>query len=196
MSVPLVRIGDLAEQVRGVTYSKADASKTPKPGFLPVLRAGNITDSGLIFDDLVYVPERRISAKQRVRANDLVVAASSGSLDVVGKAAPAKHDFSGGFGAFCKVLRPNAKVHATYFAQFFKTQDYRRRVSALAAGANINNLRNEHLDEMLVPLPPLAAQRRIADILDKADALRAQRRAALAELDTLTHRPTRTVAFR
>jgi len=39
---------------------------------------------------------------------------------------------------------------------------------------------------LLVPLPPLAEQRRIAEVLDRAEALRAKRRAALAQLDTLT----------
>jgi type I restriction enzyme S subunit len=186
MRVRLVRVGDLAEQVRGVTYSKEDASTTPQRGYLPVLRAGNITDDGLVFNGLVFVPSERISNKQKVRRHDVVVAASSGSLDVVGKTAAAQADFNGGFGAFCKVLRPNSKVHPGYFAQFFKTQDYRRRVSALAAGANINNLRNEHLDEMQIPLPPVVDQRRIAEMLDRADALRAKRRAALAQLDSLT----------
>jgi type I restriction enzyme S subunit len=186
MSAPLARVGDLATQVRGVSYGKEDASATPLPGYLPVLRAGNITDNGLVFDDLVFVPAERISTQQRVRRDDVVVAASSGSLDVVGKAAPALADFEGGFGAFCKVLRPTAKVHPRYFAHFFKTQDYRRRVSALAAGANINNLRNEHLDEMQIPVPSLTEQQKIAEVLDRGEALRAKRRAAIAQLDTLT----------
>lgn len=186
MTLPMARIGDLAEQVRGVSYGKEDASKVQLKGYLPVLRAGNITDTGLTYEDLVYVPSARISEKQKVRRGDIVVAASSGSLDVVGKAAPALQDFDGGFGAFCKVLRPNSKVDAKYFAQFFKRPEYRRNVSALAAGANINNLRNEHLDDMLVPVPPLVQQRRIAAILDQADALRAKRREALEQLDNLT----------
>ena len=150
------------------------------------MRAGNITDEGLVFDDLVFVPKERISEKQMIRCHDVVIAASSGSLEVVGKAAPALHDYDGAFGAFCKVLRPNTRVHPNYFAHFFKTRYYRQRVSALAAGANINNLRNEHLDDFEIPLPPLSDQRRIAEVLDMADALRAKRRAALVQLDTLT----------
>ena len=39
---------------------------------------------------------------------------------------------------------------------------------------------------MQIPLPPLAEQRRIAEVLDRAEALRAKRRAALAQLDSLT----------
>ena len=43
-----------------------------------------------------------------------------------------------------------------------------------------------YLAEVEVPLPPLPEQRRIAAILDQADTLRTQRRAALAQLDSLT----------
>ena len=179
-------VGELSTQVRGVTYGKSAAQKNPKSGYLPVLRAGNISDEGLGFDDLVFVPSNRISEKQKIRKNDVLIAASSGSLDVVGKAAQALADFEGGFGAFCKVLRPNSKVHPGYFSHFFKTKDYRTRISALASGANINNLRNEHLDEMQIPLPPLPEQRRIAEVLDRAEGLRAKRRKSIVALDDLT----------
>jgi type I restriction enzyme S subunit len=42
------------------------------------------------------------------------------------------------------------------------------------------------LEAIKIPLPPLAEQRRIAEVLDRAEALRAKRRAALAQLDSLT----------
>ncbi len=42
------------------------------------------------------------------------------------------------------------------------------------------------LRAVFIPVPDLAEQERIAEILDKADALRAKRRATLAQLDKLT----------
>jgi type I restriction enzyme S subunit len=185
MKATLHRVSDIADQIRGVTYRKQDASTSPAADFLPVLRAGNITDEGLTYNDLVYVPSSKISAKQMVRKDDIVIAASSGSINIVGKAARALEDFEGGFGAFCKILRPNKNVNPAYFSHFFKTTEYRQKVSFLAEGASINNLRNEDLNGLQIPLPPLSEQKRIAKILDATDTLRAKRREALSQLDTL-----------
>lgn len=44
----------------------------------------------------------------------------------------------------------------------------------------------DFLAHLSILLPPLPEQRRIAAILDQADALRAKRREALAQLDSLT----------
>ena len=107
-----------------------------------------------------------------LRKGDIVVATSSGSLDVVGKAASVEHDIQASFGAFCKVVRPGESADSHYLANYFKTAKYRSIISSLAAGANINNLRNEHINSLEIPLPPLAEQKRIAAILDKADAIR------------------------
>jgi len=53
-------------------------------------------------------------------------------------------------------------------------------------GGSLLRARPAHVAKIRIPAPPLPEQRRIAEILDKADALRAKRRAALAQLDTLT----------
>jgi type I restriction enzyme S subunit len=53
-------------------------------------------------------------------------------------------------------------------------------------GGSLLRARPAHVAKIEIPLPPLAEQRRIAEFLDKAEALRAKRRAALAQLDSLT----------
>ncbi|WP_168405246.1 restriction endonuclease subunit S [Acinetobacter indicus] len=182
----IVKIGNISTQIRGVSYSKSDVIANMQDGYLPVLRANNIQEQGLVLDDFVYVPESKISEKQRILAGDVIIAASSGSISLVGKAASAKEDINAGFGAFCKILRPNTElVDPRYFANYFQTQKYRQIISNLAAGANINNLKNEHLDDLEIPLPPLAEQRRIASILDQADELRQKRQQAIEKLDQL-----------
>lgn len=52
-------------------------------------------------------------------------------------------------------------------------------------GVGLKHITKGKLEEIQIPLPPLSEQRRIAAILDKADALRAKRRLAIAKLDQL-----------
>lgn len=185
MSWQHVKVGDLITQVRGVSYSSGDAIDELKDGYVELLRANNIADGHLTFDDVTYVPKSKVTEKQYLKQNDIVIAASSGSISVVGKAASFNVNRAATFGAFCKVLRPNANVDARYIANYFQTGTYRRTVSALAEGANINNLRNEHIDNLDILLPPLAHQQRIAAILDKAAEIKAKREQAIAKLDEL-----------
>ena len=60
--------------------------------------------------------------------------------------------------------------------------DYGRLVDRAAKGKTLNKAK---LKILQIPLPTLAEQKRIAGILDAADALRVRRREALAQLDTL-----------
>ena len=60
--------------------------------------------------------------------------------------------------------------------------DYDRLVDRAAKGKTLNKAK---LKLLQIPLPPLAEQKRIAGILDAADALRTKRCEALAQLDTL-----------
>jgi type I restriction enzyme S subunit len=106
-------------------------------------------------------------------------------LSVVGKAGALTNERQCTFGAFCKVLRPNSKVDPRYIANYFQTKVYRKTISSLAEGANINNLRNEHIDNLLISLPLLVEQKRIAAILDKAEEIKRKREQTIAKLDEL-----------
>lgn len=61
----------------------------------------------------------------------------------------------------------------------------RAYLESLGNGATFKEVSKAVVSRVEIPLPPLPEQRRIAAILDTADALRAKRRNAFPELDTL-----------
>lgn len=77
---------------------------------------------------------------------------------------------------------PGAKVEGRFLYHYLKTVDF----YAIAPATTVPALRKSDLERLQIPLPPLPEQRRIAAILDQAETLRTQRRAALAQLDSLT----------
>jgi type I restriction enzyme, S subunit len=182
-----VELSEVAELIRGVTYKKEQAINLPEEGFLPVLRATNITGSALTFNALVYVPAGSVSETQQLRTGDVVIASSSGSKEIVGKAGSfASSNFVGSFGAFCTGLRPSAFLSAGYFGFFFQTPSYRKSVSELSSGSNINNLKTNDLASQRFSLPPAAEQTRIVakleELLTDLDAGVAELKAAKKKL--------------
>jgi type I restriction enzyme S subunit len=106
-----------------------------------------------------------------------------------GKIAQARLSRRYGFGSTeFHVVRPrNHRADARYLAHFLRQECIRKQGESRMTGSAGQRRVPEHfLAGLTIPLLPLPEQRRIAEILDKADALRAKRRAALAQLDTLT----------
>ena len=172
------------EQIRGISYKPEDTSNEPVGGYFPVLRANNIKDNNLIFDDLVYVNVKKIKKEQEIRKGDIIVCTSSGSKDLVGKAAQAKKDLQMSFGAFCRGIRPK-NILPEYLGNYFKSPIYRKTISKLSAGANINNIKSEHLDNLEIPLPAMEEQKKIAARLDAVSDLLAKQKQLLSEQDML-----------
>ena len=85
------------------------------------------------------------------------------------------------------VMSPRGGVaHPDYFYHLLGSDVLYAEFERRAAGATVKNLNIDLVKGVEVLLPPLAEQRRIAEVLDRAEALRAKRRAALAQLDSLT----------
>jgi type I restriction enzyme S subunit len=80
------------------------------------------------------------------------------------------------------VLRPRRNIDINYLCRVLENYD----VKPFVTGTTRGKLTKGGASEIPIPLPPLPEQRRIAAVLDKADALRAKRRETLAQLDDLT----------
>lgn len=85
-------------------------------------------------------------------------------------------------------LRPKDSALDGRFLSRWLSLQFQRRVfeGMCRQWVNQATVSRDSLLSLRVPTPPLLDQRRIAEVLDRADALRVKRRAALTQLDTLT----------
>lgn len=180
----IAKLGQYIEQIRGVSYKPSDLYKELNEDSITLLRANNIQDDGLDFNNVVYVDRKCVNPNQVIKKGDILICASSGSKNLVGKASQAKEDLDMTFGAFCKLVRTN-QILPEYLGHFFRSPYYRERIANASAGVNINNIRNEHIDELKIQIPLVKEQKRIATVLDILSHLISTRRQQLAKLDEL-----------
>lgn len=134
----------------------------------------------------VLAREAPSRARQVVARRDVLVSTVRPNLNAVALV-PTSLDSAIASTGFC-VLRPNPmSLDSSYLFHWVKTPEFVSHMVRRATGASYPAVSDRIVLSSEIPLPPLPEQRRIADILDQADALRAKRRAALVELDTLTH---------
>ena len=173
------------DYVRGVTYKAAvDLHEELNDGSYVLLRANNIQDGELRFDDVQYVDRTKVKQKQLLRRGDILFCASSGSKGLVGKAALVRENMPVTFGAFCCVLRPKEN-EAEYLAHYFQSQQYRRAIEKVCSGSNINNLKAANFFSLVVPHYDDDSTRIISALFDSIDAQIKHARDQIANLDSL-----------
>lgn len=83
------------------------------------------------------------------------------------------------------VIKGTTGIDADYLVHYLNSPIGRRASLKQTKGSTRQTLNTRSVAATKIPLPPLTEQKRIAKILDAADALRAKRRKSLAQLDTL-----------
>lgn len=82
-------------------------------------------------------------------------------------------------------ILPGPRIERNFLFHFLRHPRTVEQAVLRSAGANLPRLSPRDLASFEVPLPPLREQRRIADILDKADTTRRKRKAAIDLTDDL-----------
>ena len=181
---PSVPIGEVS-QVNPRGPAKAELSPDDEVDFLPM--------ADLHEDGSVHVAERRryeevAKGYTAFKKGDVLLAKITPCFEnnKIGLA-EVSTDWAFGSTEF-HVLRTSEKLDRRYLTHFLR-QDFIRGEGEkrMTGSAGQRRVPKTFLEELKIPLPPLEEQKRIAGILDQADALRRIRTRALDKLNTLGH---------
>jgi type I restriction enzyme S subunit len=182
-----VELGNIATFVRGITFKPDDVVPVGAPGSVACMRTKNV-QAELDLSDVWGIPEAFVRRDDQYLIPGDMLVSSANSWNLVGKCCWVPSlPWRSTFGGFISVLRPvPEEIDPRYLFRWFASDRTQATVRSFGQQTtNISNLNVGRCLKLKLPLPPLPEQRRIAEILDKVDTLRAKRRAALAQLDTL-----------
>ncbi len=172
----LTNIGSLATDVRYGTATKCAFS----PSETPVLRIPNIAKGRIDTTDLKHASfDEKERAKLALKAGDVLVIRSNGSLTLVGRSAVATDEVAGFlYAGYLIRLRLNMERVSPDFLQLaFEEPSIRGVIEGFAKSTSgVNNINSEQLKSLMIPLPSLVEQ---TEIVRRVEA-------AFAEIDRLT----------
>ncbi|MGI1900550.1 restriction endonuclease subunit S, partial [Vibrio campbellii] len=178
MSWPLGSLKDIAEVISGYAFKSTWFDE----GVDKVIRIGDLQEGKVnlqkskTFDSSVHTVREQF----RVRSGDILMALSGAT---VGKIAVADGKCAGAYlNQRVAIIRAKQPESASYIKYIF-SGNYLDTLLLNAGGAAQPNLSPKDLLNMQIPLPPLDEQKRIAAILDKADAIRQKRKQAIELAD-------------
>jgi type I restriction enzyme S subunit len=158
---------------------------------IKVLRSTNFTNEGVL--DLSDVVERNVAfskiEKKKLKKGDIIIEKSGGSPNQpVGRVVFFEHDGDYLFSNFTSALRPKVQKVYPKYLHYFLFATYKMGVTNLFQNKTtgiINLQLNRYIQKLQIPLPSLSTQRRIAEVLDKADRIRRRNRENLKKYDQL-----------
>lgn len=181
MRWPTVTLGDVFQIARGGSPRPIDEFISDAPDAMPWITIRDATESSkYIYKTRQRIRREGISRSRVVNPGDFLLTNSmSFGRPYISRITGCIHD---GW----LVLAPTAhEVSHDYLFQLLGSDLVYAQFARLAAGAVVKNLNIELVKGVTIPLPPLPEQRRIADILDKADAVRRKRKEAIALTEEL-----------
>jgi type I restriction enzyme, S subunit len=164
------RLDDVCEVIMGQAPSGEAYNKDGK-GWLLIAGAG---DFGVLYP----APKKfTTEASKLSRSGDIIL----GIRATIGVKVLSDGEYSLGRGV--AAIRAKSTIDSRYL--WHCLEDTRFQLSSKARGATFKQVSKQDICELEIPLPPIAQQKRIAAILDQAEALRSHRREAIGLLDEL-----------
>lgn len=178
------KLNKFVSVISGTSFKKTD--QVSEGNGVRVIRGGNLRDFKIeTKKDDVFVDNSLHDSDKEIQSSDIVIVASTGSKEVIGRAACYRGNEKIQIGAFLRIIRPNKKEYAPYLKILFQSDYYRKHIRNCSKGTNINNIKKEYITELFIPIPPVQEQRRIVAKLEEAFAEIDRAEKAYEELQTL-----------
>jgi type I restriction enzyme S subunit len=169
------KVSSLCDLKNGKAYNANDWAMKG----LPIIRIQNLNDSSKGFNYWSGTLDKQI----HVKSKDLLLAWSGTPGTSFGA-----HIWNGPEGVLnqhiFRIDILNGNIEKRWF-QFCLNQQLNSLIHKAHGGVGLKHVTKGAVDALEIPLPPLDEQKRVAAILDAADALRAKRRQSIAQLDAL-----------
>ena len=166
--VEMVKLGDVVEMRRGNGMQK---SSFVDKG-VPALHYGHIFSRYSVSTSVAaaYVSKGDAKKLVPVMPGDLVLANTSENLDDVGKAVVWKGEEKAVVGGHATAISSDL-LDMGFLSHYVRSTHFSLSKRKFAQGTKVIELSAANLGKIPVPLPELSEQRRIADLLDRFDAL-------------------------
>ncbi|HGM7836158.1 TPA: restriction endonuclease subunit S [Pseudomonas aeruginosa] len=180
MSWPLVQIGKYADKVRTWNPAAGEECIFQYVDLSSVDKSRKVIDLDNVAE--ISSAEAPSRARQLVVAGDVLVATVRPNLNGVA-VVPAELNGATASTGYCVLRADEKNLHGRYLFHWVQTGSFVEDMMSKPTGANYPAVSDKIVKESKIPLPPLPEQKRIAAILDKADAIRRKRQQAIQLAD-------------
>lgn len=155
-----VRLGEVS-----INVQYGSSKKSSPEGKIPVIRMGNLQNGRIIYDKLVYTSDDEEIERYQLEYNDLLFNRTN-SLEIVGKTAIYKAEMPAIYAGY--LVRITPLIDSDYLNFVMQSQYYWKYCESVRSDSiGQSNINAEKLKNFPVLMPPLAEQKRIADVLER-----------------------------
>lgn len=163
-----VKLGEICEIISGTSYNKQDIRQNG----IRILRGGNInkiTQEIDLKDDDVIVKKELLNETKNIRFGDILIT-STNDISNIAKCGFVKENIDKTqIGAFLRIIRVKDNFLKKFIFYIIASEYYEKYIQKCVSGtvSSLLNIKNEYLNNFLIPLPPLDEQEFIVKELEK-----------------------------
>lgn len=165
----VVKLRDVADFIRGITFSKKDYINKKENDYLGIVTTKSAQKKGIDYNSLRYIKSEKVKSGKLLQVSDILMSIAN-SLNLVGRTTFIdKLEQSLSFGAFMLCVRAKENILPKYLYACLNTESAKKYyLSRANTTTNISNLNPTKLD---IYLPPLEVQQKIVAELEAERAL-------------------------